>query len=61
MAELVEGLEEIGEMVAEMVVKMEEILAEEKIVQEVKPKITLEEEEEEDGGYLEQFLVYFVA
>ena len=26
MAELVEGLEEIGEMVAEMVVKMEEIL-----------------------------------
>ena len=46
-----EGLEEIGEMVAEMVVKMEEILAEEEIVQEVKPKITLEEE---DGGDLER-------
>ena len=32
MAELVEGLEEIGVMVAEMAVKMEEILAEEEIV-----------------------------
>ena len=30
--EFVEGLEEIGELVAEMVVKMEEILAEEAIV-----------------------------
>ena len=43
-------MEEIGEMVAEMVVKMEEILAEEEIVQEVKPKITSEEEEVVDGG-----------
>ena len=43
-------MEEIGEMVAEMVVKMEETLAEEAIVQEVKPTITSKTEEEEDGG-----------
>ena len=36
-----EGLEEIGEMVTEMVVKMEEILAEEEIVQEIKSNITM--------------------
>ena len=46
-----EGLEEIGEMVTQMVVKMEEILAKEEIVQEVKPKIT---SEEEGGGDLER-------
>ena len=45
MAELVEELEEIGEMVAEIVVEIEEILTEEDIS---------EAKEEEDGGDLKR-------